>query len=467
MSEQDIKARQSARYDMMVNQPLGRVIPKIAVPSIISMMVSMFYNMADTFFVSKINTAATAAVGINVSLMFIIQAIGMTFASGCMSYISRLLGMKQQEKASRVMATGFFSAFFLNVLFAIGGLIFMDPLMRMLGATESILPYARDYASYILIGAPFIGASFVMDSSLRGEGMSKMAMIGVTVGAVLNVGLDPLFIFTFGMGTGGAALATIISQIIGFCVLISMYLRKKSILKLSIKNVTFNWDIYGEILKIGFPAFLRVALTSLSTIVLNNVAGAFGDAAIAAMSIHSRVVMFSNSALIGFGQGYSPVAGFNHGANRPDRVWKSFWFTVTTAVIGTVVVGVIVFIFAPQIMLMFRDDPDVISVGIMALRFHSLSMPVQAINVISNMTFSALGHGPQAAAMAFSRQGLFFIPAALILPGILGITGVELIPTVADCCALIITLILIIPFLIKLKGSVEGMPRPEAAVSEV
>jgi putative MATE family efflux protein len=468
LSEETVQSKQAERYDMMINWPMHRVVPKIAIPSIISMMVSMFYNMADTYFVSKINTAATAAVGINVSLMFIIQAIGMTFGAGCMSYISRLLGQKNRDRASKAISTGFFSTIVISTVFAVVSLIFLNGLMHLLGATETILPYSRDYGSYILLGAPFIAASFVMDSALRGEGLSKIAMIGVTTGAVLNVFLDPLFIFTFKLGVAGAAIATIIGQIVSFFILLTMYLKHKSLLHLSARNVTLEGEMFKEIFKIGFPSFIRVALNSLATITMNWSAGAFGDAAIAAMSVHTRIVMFGNAALIGLGQGYSPVAGYNYGAKRFDRVWKSFWFTITTAEVGMFILSTLLFIFAPNLMMLFRpDDTEVIRIGTMALRFNAISIPLQALNVISNMTFSALGHGFQAGVMALSRQGLFFIPAALILPKILGVTGVALIPSVADASALIVTLVLMLPFKMKLNRARKEMPGFTAEAEEV
>lgn len=310
---------QDAKYRQMIEDPIPRLICTLAIPTIISMLITSVYNMADTFFVGKIGTSATGAVGVVFSLMAIFQAVGFTFGIGSGNFVSRLLGGRDKEQAEHVAATGFYTAFAVGVLLMVLGFIFLDPLMRVLGATDTILPYARDYARYILLGAPFITSSFVLNNLLRFQGSAMYAMVGITAGGVLNILLDPLFIFVFDMGTGGAALATVLSQIVSFTILLVHSSRGGNI-AMDPRKVQPSVRLYGEILRGGMPSFYRQVIASIAVIALNLSAGPYGDAAIAAMSIVSRVMMFALAALIGFGQGFQPVCGFNYGARRYDRV---------------------------------------------------------------------------------------------------------------------------------------------------
>jgi len=443
---------QEERYAMMTETPVSRLIPSLAVPTIISMLVTSIYNMADTFFVSQINTSASAAVGIIYSLMAMIQAIGFTLGMGAGNFISRSLGKRDEEIAVRTAATAFYTAVSVGLLMTVTGLLGLDRLVRMLGATETIAPYARDYARYILLGAPVMTGSFVMNNLLRSQGFAFYSMLGITTGGILNMILDPIFIFGFGLGISGAALATVLSQCISFGILFFQCNFRKGCIRLRISKFTPTGKIYGEILHAGLPSLCRQGLASAAAVVLNVAANPFGDAAIAAMSIVTRYMMFINSALIGFGQGFQPVCGFNFGAKRYDRVLESFWFCLKVALVLLTTLGAISFLGAENIMGVFRrGDREVIEIGTWALRFQCLTMPLQAWIIMSNMLTQSIGYGFRASIVAAGRQGIFFIPALLTLPKILGITGLQLSQTTADVCTAVMAAVIVLGILKELK----------------
>ena len=422
----------SEKYVQMTTAPIPGLVTRLAVPTIISMLVTAFYNMADTFFVGRIGTSASAAVGVVFSLMAIIQACGFFFGHGSGNYISRALGANDGEDAERMAATGFFSALLTGALLAAVGILLIRPLARMLGSTETILPYAVDYMRVILIGAPWMMSSLVLNNQLRFQGSAFYSMIGIASGAVINIALDPLLIFTFDMGIAGAALATIISQFVSFCLLLAGTLRGGN-LRIRIKNFTPNGHYLKSIVNGGMPSLCRQGLNSVGTICLNLGAGIYGDAAIAAMSIVSRIVMFANSCVIGFGQGFQPVCGFCYGAKKYERVKQAFWFCVKSATIFLCCAAVLAFAFAPQLVAVFRKgDADVAAIGTVALRAQCLTFPLSAWIVLCNMMMQTIGKSVRASFLAMARQGLFFVPAVLILPRVLGLFGLQISQAVAD-----------------------------------
>lgn len=433
-------ANEQAQYQKMTQTPIPKLIITLAVPTIISMLTNAIYNMADTFFVAQLGTSAAGAVGIVFSLMAIIQAIGFMLGMGEGSMISRLLGQQNNEEADKTGSTAFFSAIAFGLLLTVSGLLFLDPLMQLLGATPTILPHARDYAQYILLGAPVMCASFALNNILRSQGKALLSMIGLSFGGFLNIALDPLFIFTFGLGTGGAAIATLLSQCVSFCIMLSFFLFGKSVVRLGIRKVSRKFSTYFAIVKTGLPSFCRQGLASAATVALNVSAAVYGDPAVAAMSIVGRIFMFVFSAMLGFGQGYQPVVGFNYGAKMYDRVRQSFRFSVLVGTILLTVLGIIGFIFAPQIMALFRrDDLEVISIGAFACRAQCAALLLQPVMTISNMTFQVIGRSWQATFLSCCRQGLFFLPLIAILPACFGLTGVQLTQPIADaltfaCC---------------------------------
>lgn len=428
------------KFIQMTEAPIEKLVLKLAGPTIVSMMVTSIYNMADTYFVSQINTSASGAVGVAFPLMMLIQAIGFTLGMGSGNYISRLLGQKNRDYSSRVLATGGFTAFILGVILAVIGLIFLDPLVYALGATETIAPYAKAYIRYILIGMPFMTTSYVLNGTLRFQGSAFYAMIGIGTGGILNVILDPIFIFTLNMGTAGAALATIISQFISFCILFYNSNIGGNI-RINLKNFTPKWMIYKEILRGGIPSFYRQALGSVAMILLNFSAGIYGDAAIAAMSIVGRVIHFAISVMLGLGQGFQPVCGFNYGAKLYDRVLKAFWFTAKLSITALAILSLVGIIISPQIMTAFRkEDLEVIAIGTLALRLQSMTLPLSAWIIMVNMLLQTIGKSREASITSIARQGLFFIPAILILPRVFGLLGVQISQPLSDLFSFILAL---------------------------
>lgn len=435
----------------LTEEKIPTLVLNMAVPSIISMLITSFYNMADTFFVGQIGTTATAAVGVIFPLMSIIQALGFTFGHGSGNYISRKLGQGEVEDAKKMAATGFVSALVAGAIFGLVGLIFLDGLVGILGATPTIAPYARQYAMYILIGTPFMASSLVLNNQLRFQGSAFFGMIGMGVGAVLNIALDPLFIFVLDMGVSGAALATILSQIVSFCLLLRGCTRGGNI-AISLKKFSPSWARYKEIARGGTPSLFRQGLGSVATICLNFAAGIYGDAAIAGMSIVTRVLQFANSAIIGLGQGFQPVCGFNYGAKLYGRVRKAFWFTVSLAFCVLLIGSIVGIAFAPQIIAIFRkEDLEVIKIGALSLRLQCIFLPLSAFVVGSNMMLQTIGKPVKASISAAARTGLFFVPAILILPQFFGLLGVQMSQAVADLCSFVLCVPLAGTTLLEMK----------------
>ena len=421
------------QFQKMTQTPVGKLITTLSVPTIISMLVTAIYNMADTFFVSKLGTSASGAVGIVFSVMAIIQAIGFTFGMGSGSWISRLLGAKEEAQATEVAATGFYSAIFICIVMSLVGEWKLDELMRILGASETILPYAREYARYILLAAPIMASSFVLNNILRSEGHAKFAMVGITTGGILNVLLDPLFIFTFRMGIAGAAVATALSQLTSFSILLSYFVMRKTTTRLGIHRLSKRPMVYYQIIKNGMPSFSRQGLASIASILLNQQATIYGDAAVAAMAIVTKIFMMIFSVMIGFGQGYQPVVGFNYGAGITERVKKAMKFTLIVGMIGMTSAAAVLFMVAPLLMKLFiSDDPAVLDIGTMALRAQAISMPLIPIGTVANMTFQSVGKAWRATIMSSMRQGIYFIPLIFILPAAFGLNGVVATQAAAD-----------------------------------
>lgn len=445
------------KFDRMTKTPIPRLIGELAVPTIISMLVTSFYNMADTFFVGKINTSATAAVGIVFPLMAMIQAFGFFCGHGSGNYISRQLGAHNFEDASKMSATGFVTAFVLGLGILVVGFLFTDPLLRIMGSTETILPYARSYMRIILIGAPYMTASLVLNNQLRFQGSAFCSMIGITTGAVLNIGLDPLFIFVLDMGVAGAALATIISQFVSFCLLIAGTFRGGN-LRLNLRDFSPSLKYYQNIVKGGAPSLFRQGLGSFATVCLNLMAGPYGDAAIAAMSIVTRISQFAASVVIGFGQGFQPVCGFNYGAKLFKRVQEGFWFCVKFCTSVLLVAAVCGWIFSPNLIGIFlKTDPLVIEYGSQALRLQALTFPLVGWITIANMMLQTIGKTVKASLLAMSRQFLFFVPVILTLPGFLGILGVQFSQPIADFCSFLLAVPLSISVLREMSHEQEQL----------
>lgn len=437
------------QYRRMIETPIPKLVSSLALPTVISMLVTNVYNMVDTFFVSRLGTSASGAVGITSTLMLILLTIGLTFGHGAGSIISRALGSRDEKRADRLTSTAFFAAFAVGSVMTLFGLIFLTPLMRLLGSTETVLPHARAYGFYILLAAPFTTSSYVMNNIMRYEGKARLAMVGLTAGAILNMVLDPIFIFGFNMGVYGAGLSTALSQIISFFILLYMYLSGKTKCRISWKSIAPR-EVF-PILKNGLPTFSRQGMNCVSSMLLNRAAAVYGDTALAAISIVNQICNFIMSIMIGIGQGYQPVAGFNFGAGRNDRLRHGFYFTFFLGECVLFSLSVVFFFAASPIISAFRDDPEVIKTGILMLRLQCISLIVQPYVTCANMMFQSIGETGRATLLATTRNGIYLIPILMILPRLFGLNGVLISQPVADILSLLTALPLVMAFFSKSK----------------
>lgn len=446
--QQEAEERQ---YKKMTETPVAKLVIMLGIPTTISMLVTNIYNMADTYFVGKLGTSASGAVGIVFGLMAIIQAFGFMFGHGAGSIISRRLGAKDVESATRFASTSFVSALFAGGMITLFGFLFLEPFMRLLGSTDTILPYAKTYARFILLAAPFMAASCVLNNILRYEGQAAFAMIGLTTGSILNIFGDWFLMMKLGFGVEGAGISTAVSQLISFFILLFMFLGGKTQSRLSVRRVTKDMSEVLLICKTGLPSMMRQGLSSISTMILNGQAGVYGDAAVAAMSIVNRICFFIFSVGLGIGQGFQPVSAFNYGAKKYERVRKGFYFTLGAGEVLLGAVAVVGMFFPEQLITFFRDDPEVIAIGSVALSAQLISLFFQPLSVCSNMLFQSIGKNGRATFLSMLRSGLCFIPVILILSRTMGLLGVEVAQTVADVMSFFIALPFVISFMKKLK----------------
>lgn len=442
------KAVDAEYYGKMTKTPVWKLVLSLGLPTTISMLVTNIYNMADTFFVGSLGNSASGAVGIVFGLMAIIQAVGFMFGHGAGSIIARKLGQKDVESASMYASLSFFTAIFSGVILGIAGILFIEPLMTLLGSTGTILPYAKGYGIYILVAAPVMMASFVLNNILRYEGKAYLAMIGLIAGALINIVFDPILIFKFNMGIEGAGLSTALSQVVSFSILLVMFLSGRTQSRLSLKYMT--GDIINplfDIMKTGFPSLIRQGLNSLSTMVLNGLAGGYGDAAVAAMSIVNRICFFIFAIGLGIGQGFQPVSAFNYGAKKYSRVKKAYAFTLFMGEILLGILAIVGFCLSGKLIGIFRDNIEVIKIGTVALRYQLVALFFQPLTICTNMLFQSIGENKKASILAILRSGLFFIPVIFIMSHFFGLTGIEMSQTIADMLAFCVTLPMIIRFL--------------------
>lgn len=443
MTIQSAADRKAEEYRRMTEDPVFPLVLRLSIPTTFSMLITSIYNLADTYFVSSLGNSATTAVGVVFSIQSIIQAIGYGFGMGAQSLISRRLGEKKKEEAELYATSAFVASFFMGLLIMALGLINVPFVMRLFGATETALPYACTYGRWILIGAPIFCSSFVLNNVLRAQGKASLSMIGLCSGGILNIGLDALFIPVLRMGIAGAAIATIISQFVSFVILALFFLTGKSDLTVNPFRTSRRLLDYLNIFRVGLPTVFRQGLGSLATTLLNHAVRPYGDAAFAAVSISNKIYMLLRSMLIGVGQGFQPVAGFNYGARRYGRVKQSF---NVAAVIGTAygaVAALVLFFFSGHIIGWFRPgDTEVIEIGGTMLRYLCMSLLVLGYSTFVNQLFQGLGYVAPATFLASCRQGVFFIPLILILPRQIGLTGIQLTQAIAD----LLTCVISIPF---------------------
>ena len=438
-------SKEQQQYRKLVMTPVEKLIPRLAVPTIFSMMITMIYNLVDAYFVGKLGTSASAAIGVVLGVQSIFQAFGFMMGHGAGSQISVRLGEGDRDAADRLFSTAFFHALVISVIVGVLGLIGLEPLMRLMGSTDTILPFSKNYGFYILISGPALVGSCVLNNVMRYEGRAVLAMFGLVTGGVLNMIGDPILMFGLGLGIDGAGLSTAISQYISFGILLYMVFSKRTISRLSLRYRSNDPDVTLSIMRVGFPSLIRQMLNSLATITLNHCAMPYGDAAIAAMAIVGRIVMFIGSAMIGLGQGFQPVSAYNYGARKFKRLRDSFYFTVKAGMAVLGILAIFGFMFPGPVVQLFRDDPRVVEIGSRALRFQCIAVVMQPFSVTANMMFQSIGRSKEASFMAMLRSGLYYIPSILILPLFLGLTGIECAQMVSD----ILTTLTCIPFVVR------------------
>lgn len=421
----------------MLNDPISRVIPQMAIPTIVAFLINSIYSLADTYFVSSLGTNATAAVSVNASLDQLIMMAGSMLAVGANSYIARLLGEGNEKKASQVLSTAFFLAGGLGAALMVVGLLFMTPMVRMLGATPTCEQYSIDYATYVLYAAPFMATSFVMNQCLRSEGSATLSMVGMGFGGILNCVLDPIFIFGLNMGVAGASLATAISKWVSFSILIFPYLTRRSLLHLSIRNFHCTRDILTKILSVGSSSMFRTGLAVVSAILLNDLAGSISDSVLAGIGVCTKIMMFPFGIILGFGNGFQPVAGFNWGAKRFDRVEESYRYSARVAIFGSALMGLVLALLADRIIVVFAGpDPEMRRIGVICMVSQCIALPIHAWVATVNMLCAGLGNARGALILASARQGTCFIPILHLMAWLLGAYGVATVQAVADFLSL-------------------------------
>mgnify|MGYP004530584263 CR=1 FL=1 len=453
VEENEIEREKQARqYGVMTETKIPQLILRLSVPTVLSMLITGIYNLADTYFVGQLNnTSASGAIGVVASLMAIIQALGFMLGHGAGSHISRSLGNRDAETATRYASTSFFTALLFGGILTIVGLLTLDDFMMLLGSTDTILPHASGYALYILLAAPIMISSLVMNNILRYEGKAFFAMIGLVSGGILNMVLDPVFIFGFGMGAAGAGLATAISQCVSFLLLLSAFLRGKTVSRFSLCRVTRSTKEFFGILAVGLPSFGRQGLSAIAGMLLNIAASGYGDAAVAAMSIVNRIFMFLMSVVLGIGQGFQPVAAFNYGAKKYRRVRDAALFTVFASTIAVLLLGSVCYFFAPELIRAFQNDDDVLRIALPTFRYQAIALILEPVIVPCNMLYQSVGKAAVATPLAMCRQGIFFLPLILTLPSSLGLVGIQIAQPIADVLTFLVTFPFLILFLVKLS----------------
>ncbi|APC79773.1 MATE family efflux transporter [Clostridium botulinum] len=431
--------------EMMEKESISKVLLKLSVPAIIAMLINAIYNIVDTMFVGMLNnTSAIAAVSIVYPLFMFIGAIGVMFGAGGASYLSRLLGEKKKEEADRTLTSTIVIGCIFSLIFTVICIIFLEQFLLMYGATETTMPYAKEYGYTIVAGSIFTIGTAIMSNTIRAEGNSKYSMIATCIGGVINIILDPIFMFKFGMGIKGAAVATVISQLVSFIFLLRYYYSKKSYIKLGIKFFKPNFNMFFEILKIGIPIFVTQVLASFALGFMNLGAKPYGDAAVAAMGIVFRVMSIGFYIVFGIGQGFQPVAGYNYGAKNFTRLKEAVKLSIKWSVVSGIVISILFIVFAEGCMLIFTRDREVINIGIKAFRAASLLFPLFGYVNTYAVLYQALGKALGAFILSISRQGIFYIPLMYILPKFMGLAGVIFCQTAADGLAFIETFIMAI-----------------------
>lgn len=443
--------KQKKQYIKMTTEPVSKLLISLSIPTILSMMVTNIYNIVDTAFVGTLGTSQSGATGIVFGYMAILQAIAFMCGQGAGSIMSRKLGEKNLEEATKYASSGFFMSFSLGLLIGALSFVFMNPLLTILGSTATIGPYAKIYITYIIISAPFFTSSLTMNNLLRYEGRAKLGTVGLMTGAFINIGLDALFMFKLKMGIAGAGMATAISQITSFSILLFMFISRRTQTKIAYQFVAKDIETHLDIFTTGFPSLLRQGLNSIATMVLNNTSSVYGDEAVAAMSIVNRIGFMSMSVAIGIGQGFQPICGFNFGADKKDRVKRAFWTAFIYAEIISALISIPIYIFADPLIRLLRDDNAVVVIGIRALRLMCLGQLFVPFTMMIEMGFQSTGARLLATFSSSLRNGILLIPTIIILSVCRGLNGIQEAQPLAFVLAFVIGIFTCQLFLKRMK----------------
>ena len=448
-------SRASSQYNRMTEESIPRLIVRLSIPTILSMLVTNIYNLVDTAFVGQLGTSESAAVGIVFGFMSILQAVGFMFGQGAGSITARLLGARDDRNASRVASTGIVCSVLLGAIISLTAFPLHHWIILTLGSTETIYPHARSYLLTILFAAPFMTGGYTLNNLLRYEGKASLGMIGLMSGAILNIVLDPILMFVLHMGVAGAALATAASQVISFLILLSMFLRGRTVTRLSLKQFDPRPRVIGDIMTTGLPSMLRQVLNSVASILLNSSAAVYGDAAVAAMSIVGRISFFVFALALGIGQGFQPVCAYNFGAKKYLRLRSAYRVTVMLSEAILIVSAVLTLLFSGNLIAVFRNDPDVISIGTRALQLQMITILFLPFSMSTEMLYQSTGHRLGASFLSAARSGLFFIPSLILLSRLRGLAGIQEAQPLAYLLAFPLALFFMLRFMRRLPKADE------------
>lgn len=448
-------SRASSQYNRMTEESIPRLIVRLSIPTILSMLVTNIYNLVDTAFVGQLGTSESAAVGIVFGFMSILQAVGFMFGQGAGSITARLLGARDDRNASRVASTGIVCSVLLGAIISLTAFPLHHWIILTLGSTETIYPHARSYLLTILFAAPFMTGGYTLNNLLRYEGKASLGMIGLMSGAILNIALDPILMFVLHMGVAGAALATAASQVISFLILLSMFLRGRTVTRLSLKQFDPRPRVIGDIMTTGLPSMLRQVLNSVASILLNSSAAVYGDAAVAAMSIVGRISFFVFALALGIGQGFQPVCAYNYGAKKYLRLRSAYRVTVMLSEAILIVSAVLTLLFSGNLIAVFRNDPDVISIGTRALQLQMITILFLPFSMSTEMLYQSTGHRLGASFLSSARSGLFFIPSLILLSRLRGLAGIQEAQPLAYLLAFPLALFFMLRFMRRLPKTDE------------
>jgi len=453
---------QSKKMELLGSTSIPKALLAMGIPTMIGMLVNAFYNLVDAYFVGGLGESQMGAISVVYPLGQVVVGLGLLFGNGAASYISRLLGRGDKENADKVASTALYSSVSVGAVIIIISMVFLHPILKLLGATDSILPYAATYAGIYIVSCIFNVFNVTMNNIVTSEGAAKTTMCALLTGAVLNIALDPLFIYVFDLGVAGAAIATAISQVVSTCVYLTYIFRKKSVFHFRVKDCTYTKETMSEIFKIGIPTLVFQILTSVSISLINNAAGDYGDSAIAGMGVVTRLISMGSLSVFGFIKGFQPIAGYSYGAKKFDRLREAIKTSILWSTVFCVIFGVILALFPTAIVSQFtKGDAEMIRIGAASLRANGISIMLFGFYTVYSSLFLALGKGREGFILGACRQGICFIPVILLLPMVWGLNGIMYAQPIADVLSAVITVFMAIPLHKKLNE----MQRKTAEIS--